>query len=171
MRLSIEDEPANGVVFCVVANTDYKYTGDSQRKKHWDYRIRLGEGALAVADQHQRWYFYENTITDSDFETGIESIEDGQWAMGNELVGESLDNHLRLLTGVIQSGGEVRISVEDIDPTQVGVQVVGLQGTIMQQGSLSAQGTFRMPTNLRHGLYLLYFTYQGEHTTYKVLVK
>ena len=171
MRLSIKDEPANGVVFCVVANTDYKYTGDSQRKKHWDYRIRLGEGALAVADQHQRWYLYENTITDTDFETGIESIEDGKWAMDNELEGESLDNHLRLLTGVIQSGGEVRISVEDIDPTQVGVQVVGLQGTIMQQGSLSAQGTFRMPTNLRHGLYLLYFTYQGEHTTYKVLVK
>ncbi len=166
MRLSIKDRPANNVVFCVVANTDYKYTGETQRKKHWDYRIRLGEGALALADQHQRWYFYEQTITDEDFETGIESIDE-EWTMDEE----SVADHLRLLTGLIQSGGEVRIDVEGIDPTEVSVRVIGLQGVIMEQGNLSPTGSFRMPANLHHGLYLLAFNYRGVQKTYKVIVR
>ena len=167
MRLSIKDRPANGIIFCVVANTDYKYTGDAQRKKHWDYRIRLGEGALAVADQYKRWYLYEQTIHDEEFETGIDDL------MANEEIdeNESLDDHLRLLTGFIQPGGEVRIDVEGIDPTEVSVRVIGLQGTIMEQGSLSSSGSFRMPANLYHGLYLLHFQYRSAQRTYKVIVR
>lgn len=77
MKLDITDRPANGVIICVVANTDYIYdddNGDWQRSHHWDYRIRLGKGALAVADIYQKWFFYEKNIVDRDFITSIDNI-------------------------------------------------------------------------------------------------
>ena len=71
MELDISDRPANDVIICVVANTDYIYddtNGDWQRSHHWDYRIRLDEGCMAVADNYQKWFFYERDITDPTFD-------------------------------------------------------------------------------------------------------
>ncbi len=80
MKMDITDRPANGVVICVVANTDYIYddsNGEWQRSHHWDYRIRLGKGAMAVADPYQKWFFYDKKIVDPGFDpTGIEKVED-----------------------------------------------------------------------------------------------
>jgi hypothetical protein len=78
MKLDITNRPANGVVICVVANTDYIYDDDNgewQRSHHWDYRIRLGKGATAVADPYQKWFFHEREITDPNYDaTGIKDI-------------------------------------------------------------------------------------------------
>lgn len=80
MRIELNDQPANGVIFCVVVNTDYRYTGDAIRKHHWDYRLRFGDNALAPADIRQKWYFYERTITDKSYDeqailSGIEDVK------------------------------------------------------------------------------------------------
>ena len=79
-RIELNDQPANGVIFCVVVNTDYRYTGDAIRKHHWDYRLRFGDNALAPADIRQKWYFYERTITDKSYDeqailSGIEDVK------------------------------------------------------------------------------------------------
>ena len=67
--------------------------------------------------------------------------------------------------------GRTCIDVEGIDPPEVSVRVIGLQGTLMEQGCLSPSGSFRMPTNLHHGLYLLHFQYRSAQRTYKVIVR
>ena len=89
MHIDLTQQPANGVVFCVIINTDYRYEGDAQRKHHWDYRLRFGDNALAVADTHLKWYFYENNVVDKGYDeqaaldeleriTGIESLKTKQ---------------------------------------------------------------------------------------------
>jgi len=167
MEIDITDQPANGIVFCVVVNTDYVYTGDDQRKHHWDYRIRLREGAKGIASQHKRWFMNEQTITDSDWEdlTPVEDI------MADETNEEYLDSHLRLLTGMAMAGGELRLDVNGIDATEVGVRIIGIQGLVAGQGHLTAAGTYRLPENLRQGLYVMVFTYRGQQQVYKVIVK
>ena len=80
MEIDITDRPANDVIMCVVCNTDYIYdddNGDWQRSHHWDYRIRLGEGAWAVADPYQRWHMFEQNITDPTYDpTAITVVEE-----------------------------------------------------------------------------------------------
>ena len=77
-------KPSNGVVTIVIINSDYKYTGNAQRKHHWDYRLRLGEGALAFADNNCKWFLHEKNVLDKEFETGIESIEGKEGKEGYE---------------------------------------------------------------------------------------
>lgn len=81
MRIDLTEKPANGVIFCVPLNTDYQFTSDEVRKHHFDYRIRLGDNALAIADTKQKWYFYEKTVVDPNYNeeeaivaTGIEAV-------------------------------------------------------------------------------------------------
>lgn len=75
MSIDLSEKPANGVIICVVANTDYIYTGEEQRCHHWDYRIRLKDGCRGVASNTKRWFYYEQDITDPEFETGISEVE------------------------------------------------------------------------------------------------
>ena len=101
MRLDTSKRPANNVVFCVVTNTDYKFEGDKQRKHHWDYRIRFGENALAVADTYQKWYFYEKTIKDPSYNEQkiLTGIEDIKATPGNTLSHFASSNAIHSLSG------------------------------------------------------------------------
>ncbi|MCD8266051.1 MAG: hypothetical protein LUC33_02745 [Prevotellaceae bacterium] len=236
MELDISDPPANGVILCVVLNTDYDYTGDTQRKHHWDYRIRLCNGCLGIADQYKKWYMNEQTVKDesyddissfylayaatleqsaADEEEGTdEETGEGENEGTDEEVGEGEDNgtdeetgeeeeeeeeeeettggnnnggdnngtlgidaptlkdNLQLLTGVIQAGGEIQMAVgEGIDPTEVMVHMVGLEGVIVSQGHLSPSGSFTLPTSLSQGMYVIGFGLGTEQKTYKVIVK
>ena len=72
LQIDLTDRPANEVIFLVVCNTDYIFVNDEvQRKHHWEYRIRLLDGALATADPFCRWYFNEQTITDPNYNEDI----------------------------------------------------------------------------------------------------
>jgi hypothetical protein len=72
LQIDLSDRPANEVIFLVVCNTDYIFKNDEvQRKHHWDYRIRLMQGALATADPFCRWYFNEQTVTDPNYNEDV----------------------------------------------------------------------------------------------------
>ncbi|MBP3213262.1 MAG: immunoglobulin domain-containing protein [Bacteroidaceae bacterium] len=118
MRIDLTDQPANGVIFCVPLNTDYEFRGgnygEALRKHHYDYRIRLGENALAVADTHQRWYFYERAITDPTYDeeaivTSIQSIPDADTTPSNPAV---------------EAPGIYSLSGQKLDCMQRGVNIV-----------------------------------------------
>ncbi len=160
MSIDITEKPANGVIFCVVCNTDYVYLGDAQRKHHYDYRIRLGEGAMAIADTYIRWFNYEQNLKD-DYVTGIQSVK------GNSLKGDML----RMLSSVAVRGGVIRLDLGDVNPADVIVRVVGASGVMVQQGRLNADGTYLVPANLPAGLCFFTFAYGNEHQTVKMIVK
>ncbi|HEY0611084.1 MAG TPA: T9SS type A sorting domain-containing protein, partial [Chitinophaga sp.] len=54
--LRLDQAPANGVVIAVIANTDYIYNGETTRKAHFDYRLRLVTGVTGTADVNTKWY-------------------------------------------------------------------------------------------------------------------
>lgn len=164
MTIDITDKPANGVVFCVVANTDYIYTGDAQRKKHWDYRIKLGEGALATASKDCRWYFYERTITDQEFVTDIEEVEIGNTEMPKY-------NGVRLMSSVVRSGDRVQVDLNGADASNINVRIVGLSGVAVESGKLEADGTYTIPAGLRKGLYFITFSNGAQRNVFKVLMQ
>jgi hypothetical protein len=164
MTIDITDKPANGVVFCVVANTDYIYTGDAQRKKHWDYRIKLGEGALATASKDCRWYFYERTITDQEFVTDIEEVEIGNTEMPKY-------NGVRLMSSVVKSGDRVQVDLNGADASNINVRIVGLSGVAVESGKLEADGTYTIPAGLRKGLYFITFCNGAQRNVFKVLMQ
>lgn len=174
MRIDTSNKPANGVIFCVVVNTEYEFKGGSYgeelRKHHWDYRLRLGENALAIADTYQKWYFYEKTITDPNYDeqailTGVESVR------SNVSVADSDEARVRIMSTVIRSGNTVQLQLDGVEPSDVRVHMMGLSGIVVDAAPLNSDGTYTMPAGLTPGLYFVKFTHRGKVDTYKVLVK
>ena len=160
MSIDITEKPANGVVFCVVCNTDYVYLGDDQRKHHWDYRIRLGEGAKAIADTYTRWYKYEDELQD-DYITAINSVKD-MTPQGQKI---------HMMSTVAVRGNVIRLDLGDINPADVTVRAVGTSGVLVHQGRLNADGTYTIPANMPSGLCFFTFAHGNEHQTVKMIVK
>lgn len=167
MSIDISDAPANGVIFCVVANTDYRYTGEAQRKNHWDYRIHLGDNCLGIGDQYKKWFMNEQTITDNYVDmTPVEDV------LADETAADAdLSQRIKLLTSVIRGGSQISVDLTNVDAADVSVRVVGINGVVESAGRLSNNGTYTMPSGLRHGLYFLTFIYNGQHVTYKAIVQ
>ncbi len=159
------DAPANGVVFVVVANTDYVYTGDAQRKKHWDYRIKLGDGAYQVASKDVKWYFYEQELTDPDFTTptGIDDVTAGS--------GNHSEPSIKILSGVLRAGQQVQLDLGGIAPDSVTAHLVGLSGIMIDEQTISPSGTIQLPSSLQRGMYILALHHDGKIDTFKVYVE
>ena len=147
-------------MFCVVCNTDYVYLGDAQRKHHWDYRIRLGEGALAIADTYTRWYNYEQDLKDA-FSTGIQAVQGTS----------KKEQQIHVMSTAAVRGNVIRLDLGGINPADVTVRAVGASGILVQQGHLSADGTFLVPANMPAGLCFFTFAYGNERQTVKMIVK
>lgn len=166
LSINLSQQPANGVVFCVVANTDYVYMGEEQRKHHWDYRIKLGQGALACADPYQKWSLYEENIVDWGFVTGISdvkndaSVSDGE---GNDKV--------RIMSGMLRAGNDVQLSLGRISVQDVNVRMVGMSGVVVANGRLNSNGTYTIPANVRPGFYGITFSHGNQRDSYKVILK
>jgi hypothetical protein len=54
--LNLTAAPANNVVIAVITNTDYIYNGETTRKAHYDYRLRLVTGVTGTASVNTKWY-------------------------------------------------------------------------------------------------------------------
>lgn len=164
MSIDLSKKPANGVIFCIVANTDYIYKGDSQRKHHWDYRIRLKKNAWQIADVYQRWYLYEQTVTDPYYNpTGIESQQ-------SETNNSQPQESLKILNGKILAGGTIQTSLSGTNAKDVSVRMIGISGVVVSSGKLNYDGTFNVPTNLSAGFYVVTFTYNGKTEAFKIIV-
>lgn len=161
---SSSQRPANDVVFCVVANTDYIYTGDAQRKKHWDYRIKLGEGAYAPADINIRWYLYEKTLKDEAFETGIKGIMADEENQADNAV-------FKILSGVLRGGQSLRLDLAGANPREVKAHLVGVSGVVIDEQTVGEDGSVNLPANLRKGMYILALRYKGSVQSFKIFVE
>lgn len=162
--------PANNVVFCVVANTDYIYTGESQRKHHYDYRIKLGEGAKAVADPYLRWFLWESTITDDNYVTAIDGVSSSPADHSSAAV-QGNDLGVRLLSSVLQAGGAVRLDLGDNEPASLVAHLVGTSGVLIDEQTVGADGTVRLPHTLPAGMYVLSLARGSQQQAFKIFVK
>jgi hypothetical protein len=67
--LNLTAAPASGVVIAVITNTDYVYSGETTRKAHYDYRLRLVTGVTGTASVNTKWY-NSATLSSARTETG-----------------------------------------------------------------------------------------------------
>lgn len=181
-QIDITDRPANNVIFLVVANTDYIYTNDNnqaQRKHHYDYRVRLLDGALAVADLYKKWSLNEQTITDASYDEDAAreernvalDIQSPQAEDPSSHTYTAGDNGVRLLTGMPKAGHPITVQLANgLSPEDVRVNMLGLSGIIIDNAPLQGN-TYTLPSNLPQGLYVIKFTHHGKADTYKVIVK
>lgn len=180
-QIDITDRPANNVVFLVVCNTDYIYTNDNnqaQRKKHWDYRVRFGAGALAVADLYTKWNLNENTLKDSNYDEASareenealqETITDiDEVAMDSNVPG---NNGVSLLTGYAMAGHPLKVVLDGVNASDVTVNILGLSGIVADNAPLSSDCTYNLPSDLTPGLYFVKFIQNGKVDTYKIIIK
>ena len=179
-QIDLASRPANNVVFFVVCNTDYIYTGDEQRKTHYDYRVRLLEGALQVADLYTKWSLNEQTLTDPSFNEET-AREEHNIALAIDALQQADDsassssvpgaNGVKLLTGYCQAGRPITVELASgIDGNDVRVNMLGLSGIVVDDAPLQGL-SYTLPANLPHGLYFLKFTHHGKADTYKVIVE
>ena len=159
------NQPANGVVFVVPCNTDYIYTGDEQRKKHWDYRIKLGEGAIAPASTMIKWYMYEQTLVDEEFVTGVEAPQIAEAGISAE------DAQIRILSGALHGGQQIRFDLAGVNPSDITAHLVGVSGVVIEQQPMGVDATIQLPSSVRRGMYILALRYNGKVSTFKVYVE
>ena len=165
MSIDLTKQPANGVIFCVVVNTDYVYTGDEQRKHHWDYRLRLGEGAIAVADPYIKWFYYERQLTDPAYEkliSGIREVNAGNTSDSDEI---------RIMSTRFSQGSNVNVDLNGANPSDIRLRIIGASGVVCADGRVNTDGSFQMPNNIPNGLYVIVFTYNNRQKVFKVIVK
>ena len=58
-------------MIAVITNTDYIYSGETTRKAHYDYRLRLVTGVTGAASVNTKWY---NSATLSSARTETEPV-------------------------------------------------------------------------------------------------
>lgn len=167
MTIDLTKKPANDVIFCIVANTDYVYTGDSQRKHHWDYRLRFGNGAIATADPYIKWFYYENTLTDAAYEVLITGIND----VKDDNVDFNTNEGVKIVSGTVRPGDRVKIDLNGVNASDVVLRIVGISGVVADDCHLNSDGTFTMPANIPNGLYVVTFSHSGTKDVFKIIVR
>lgn len=164
IRINLAEKPANGVVFCVVCNTDYRYTGDEQRKKHWDYRLKLGTGALAVADNMCKWFFYENKIEDKNFDKDA-AIEEKEFELGVDDIENT--SGIILKSTILKAGQAIQFEGN----TPKNIHIVGAAGVIVDSAPVQSNGSYTLPSNMTPGLYFICVESNRSKDVFKVIVK
>ena len=165
MSIDLTKKPANGVIFCVVVNTDYVYTGDAQRKHHWDYRLRFGQGAMAVADPYIKWFYYERQLTDPAYEKLISGIHE----VRNTTLTDPDD--IRIMSSHFSQGSTVSVDIAGLNHDDIRIRIIGASGVVCADGRLNSDGTFQLPANIPNGLYFIRFTHHNQQKVFKVMVK
>ncbi|MCM1313652.1 MAG: DUF4859 domain-containing protein [Bacteroides sp.] len=169
MTIDITDKPANGVIFCVVANTDYIYVNDDTRKKHFNYSVKLGTNCIDVASRDCRWYFNEQTIVDNEYNDFREYATGIRDVAYNESENMAF-NGVRLLSGTLRSGDRLQIDLNGHKASDITVRILGMSGLLVEAGKLDA-GSYTLPSSMTPGMYFITFTYGDKRDVYKVFVR
>jgi hypothetical protein len=78
--LNLTAAPANNVVIAVITNTDYIYSGETTRKAHYDYRLRLVTGVTGTANVNTKWYNSATLSSARETTAGTESTVGIDWS-------------------------------------------------------------------------------------------
>ena len=162
--MQLKAVPANNVVILVVCNTDFKYEGEETRKRHFDYRLMMGDNVYQPAKAQIKWYNYRSTLRDPDFTNGIEEME-----------GIS-DNSPTLFSihperTVVNRGSKVALHITAASQLMVPVRLIDTSGNIVYQQSLLHNGDYQIPTDITPGIYVMQALNGGQAASVKIIIK
>ena len=163
VMMELQAVPANNVVIAVVCNTDYIYKGEETRKKHFDYRLRMGEGVYQPAKAQLKWYNYRSTIRDTEFINGI----------GEALMADQPSARFTITPGrmVVRRGERVPLHIAAASRLQVPVRLYNQAGQLVSQQSFMRDGDYLIPSDIVPGIYVLQGLNGSETSSVKITVK
>lgn len=166
VAMTLQEAPANNVVIAVITNTDYIYENDETRKRHFDYRLKMGENVYQPAKAQIKWYMHTQTLKDPDFKkptTGIEEVE----------VAEEASTKFTLCLGktIVRAGEDIPVNLKAAGQYQVPVVMYSAAGTPIYSQSFMRDGDYHIPTHVTPGLYILRASNGHESSSVKIVVK
>ena len=164
VAMTLHEEPANGVVIAVISNTDYIYENDETRKRHFDYRLKMGEHVYQPAKAQMKWYMYTLRLSDPTFKkptTGIENLQNDEAAKFALVVNKT----------IVRAGESLPISVKAAGRYQIPVVMYSANGAAVYSQSFMRDGDYHIPGNLSAGLYFLKAYNGRESSAVKIIVK
>ena len=163
--MKLKGVPANNVVIAVIVNTDYIYKGEATRKKHFDYRLRMGQNIYQPAKAQLKWYNYRSTIRDTEFVNGIATVPDG------EASGTPARFTIRPAKAVVARGEQVELHIMAASQLQVPVRLIDQGGRMVYSQSLMRDGLYTIPVSIAPGVYIMQALNGRETATTKIVVK
>ena len=160
--MKLKEEPANNVVIAVVCNTDYIYKGEETRKKHFDYRLKMGENMYQPAKAQLKWYDYRATIRDKEFVDGIEDVTAVVPSAKFTIIPERT---------VVNRGERVPLRIAAASRLQVPVRLFNQNGQIVYSQSFMRDGDYMIPADIVPGIYVLQGINGRETHSVKIMVK
>ena len=162
--MQLKAVPANNVVILVVCNTDYKYEGEETRKRHFDYRLKMGDNVYQPAKAQIKWYNYRSTLRDPDFSNGIEAVES---TSDNSPARFSIHPEHT----VLERGSQVFLHITAASQLMVPVRLVDTSGKVVYQQSLMHDGDYQIPSDITPGLYVMQAFNGGQTASVKIIIK
>ena len=151
--LTIDQAPANNVIFAIITNTDYKYLGEETRTTHFDYRLKLVEGVEGTADVDKKWFDWTKVLTP----TSVSDV----YNSGPEV---------SLYPNPVAGGGSVRIEVSELDGQMVDVSIASVSGTTLWSGTVAADSQLNLPASVSGGLFFVTLSTREGRTVKKLVV-
>lgn len=169
VAMVLKEAPANNVVIAVVVNTDYIYTGETQRKSHYDYRLKMLDNVYQPASPNYKWYNYGSFIKDATFN------EDSVKALGisdiEVPVEKTTSFGLTVDKNVVQAGGELNLHFTGVGSWMLQVRLHNAAGQTVYAESFLKDGVFHVPSSLAKGIYILEASDHGQRASVKIVVE
>lgn len=161
--MKLQGKPANNVVIAVVVNTDYLYRGETTRKKHFDYRLKMGQNIYQPAAAQLKWYNYRSTIKDQEFLTGIKDLAADTQAPSRFTIKPERT--------VVARGELVAMHIAAASQLQVPVRLFDQGGRMVYSQSFTRDGYYHIPANIVPGVYVMQGLNGSEASTVKIIVR
>ena len=155
--LKLKTPPGNGVVIAVIANTDYIYKGETTRKAHYDYRLKLVQGVIGVASTKMKWYNWKNM----DNYVGIDSKD------------ATSDKADIIYPNPLKDGANLNLVFGKSNNSQANeIQICDLLGKVVYNGfTFENKLTINSKGILQQGVYLILVKNGSNMKSYKLIVQ
>lgn len=147
--------PANGVVFAVICNSDYIYQGESTRTAKFNYKIKLGEGAVRTASIDKNWWDWKAAISDN------LSVGDNTGSASKFTIYPNPTNISSL----------VNIEISDKKSSIFNLKITNIQGQVVFQKENYNTKEQYYTGGLAKGIYLVTIESENFKQTKKIIVK
>lgn len=147
--------PANGVIFAVVCNTDYLYEGEATRTAKFDYRLKLGAGAVATAGVDKNWWDWEAIITEP--------------VSTNDL--SAIDAYFKVYPNPSTESAAINIELLQEKPSGFHLTISNISGQMVYEKA-NCQSLEQISTaKLTKGIYFVTITSEGVRHMKKMVVQ
>lgn len=150
-----QGQPANGVIFAVICNSDYIFQGESTRTAKFNYKIKLGEGAISTASVNKNWWDWKATISEN------LSVADNSGSASNFIIYPNPTNVSSL----------INIKLPNTASGTFGLKITNIQGQIIFEKENYNPEEQYYTGGLSQGIYFVTIESQNFKQTKKIIVK